>query len=193
MSGINLLLSDLAAQSAYLCRAVLLMVLLAAAFLFAQEHGSEAVNKLKQLFRQGWMTAFLFYLAFMLISTVFSRETTNPYSSVLSHFGFQDDVKWNNEIIENVLLFIPYTFFFLQSFKVEHPLRSAALVSGFTTLFIELSQLLFWLGSFQFSDIVHNMLGGMLGCGLWYMIRQIKRTAVRQKSMLKDRNTHDKR
>lgn len=45
----------------------------------------------------------------------------------------------------------------------------AAGVSFFTSLVIEGAQLLFWLGSFQLSDLFHNTLGGVIGWALWHV------------------------
>ncbi len=122
-----------------------------------------------------WRTGlFLFYLSFLLISTVFARERINPCGYVLTHFGFRrNDVVWNNEIIENILFFIPYSVFFLAAFRPAKPLLSAFTVSAVTSCVIELSQLILWLGEFQLSDIFHNILGGIIGCGLWLAVKRV--------------------
>ena len=121
----------------------------------------------------------MFYLSFLLISTLLSRDTTNPYRNVFAHFGFRKDVKWNNEIIENILFFIPYSLFFLAAFRPEKPWRDTLILSASTTCVIEFSQLLFWLGDFQLSDIFHNILGGMIGCLLWCLVLQIRYARAR--------------
>ena len=110
---------------------------------------------------------FLFYASLLLVSTVFSRENINPYQSVFEDFGLRDDVKWNNEIIENILLFIPLTILFLNAFSPEKPWKASLILSACATGFIEFSQLLFWLGEFQLADIFHNIVGGMIGYGIW--------------------------
>ena len=175
MIVIEQLWKDLLGQYVFLGRALLLMPLLVIAFLYFRDHRGEAATELKKLLRQPWRIAFFFYLAFILINTVFSRTTTNPLEHVLSHFGFGADVNWNNQIIENILLFIPCTFFYLNAFPVRKPVRDAAVLSAALTLSVELCQLIFWLGEFQLSDLFHNFLGGMIGCGLWYLAGWLRR------------------
>jgi len=168
-------INDLAKNSAFIPRAILLMPLVAAAFFFLREDRKRALLRVKQLLRQGWTVAFLFYLSFLLMCTVYGRDLTNPYQSVFTHFGFTNDEKWNRQIIENVLIFIPLTFLYLKAFRVRRPVLSAAKLSTVTTLFIELSQLFFWLGEFQFSDLVYNFIGGMTGYGLWRLVNRTGR------------------
>ena len=82
-------------------------------------------------------------------------------------------MKWNNEIIENILLFIPLTLLFLNAFNPEKPWKASLILSACATGFIELSQLLFWLGEFQLADIFHNIIGGLVGCGIWWAGKMI--------------------
>lgn len=154
----------------YTYPACLLTILFSMAFILAGEKG------LKSKLAAFWYTRkklilFLLSLSFVLMATVFGRQTTMPLKSVFTHMFFvADNEGWNNEIIENVFLFIPLTYLFLNSFekRPDRPVRYAFLLALGTSLFAELSQLLFWLGHFQFSDILYNTIGGMLGCLLWY-------------------------
>ena len=130
-------------------------------------------DKLRNTFKKPWLLLFVFYFAFILVSTVFSRRITNPYKSVLEDFGVINNGTINREFIENVLLFIPYSFLFLQAFKPKSPFGITIVVSVLTTLFIEASQLFLWLGNFQLSDLVHNVLGGLIGYGVWAIISRI--------------------
>lgn len=171
----DLLLQDILTQGAFLTRALLMLPLLCLAFLFLKEHRGESFRLLKELAKHGWQIAFLFYLSFMLVSTLLSRSTINPYRSILLHFGFTSDAKWNNEIIENTLLFIPYIPLALTAFRFRRPWLAALILSAGTTVFIEGMQLLLWLGEFQLSDLFHNFIGGMLGCGLWYLAGWIRK------------------
>ena len=116
-----------------------------------------------------WKTGlFVIYLAFILEITLLARsEVTDPMKSVWLHMWFRDDVKWNNEIIENILLFIPYTALFLVAFRLRRPFWKALALAVCSTALIELMQLVCRLGEFQVSDLMYNTLGGILGCGLW--------------------------
>lgn len=159
----------------YTYPALLVLLLLVPAWLFVQERGWK--ERLTAYVRgHCWQVLFFFCMAFIVTATVISRSTTNPFQSVFKHFGPGDE-KWNNEIIENVLLFIPPAFLLLKGFPEqmgEKPLVRVMLFSAALTLFIELSQLIFWLGEFQFSDLFHNMLGGLIGYGLWAASERIK-------------------
>ena len=156
-------------QTKYLYRSLLLAGLLYIVYLYYSEHKNDYKTKLKLAFKQKWKLLFFIYLAFILVNTLFAREITNPYLRIFDHFGFRNDISWNVQIVENILLFIPYSFLYIQAFKPTKALLSSIRVSVFSTLFIELSQLLFWLGAFQLADIVHNTLGGLIGYWLWYV------------------------
>ena len=174
MDSLDLLLKDILDQAVFIPRAILLTALFTAFGAILQRQGTGERWQFKNLWKQWRVELFLFYTAFMLMTTLFSREITNPYRSSFEHFGFRNDVKWNNEIIENILLFIPFIFFFLQAFKQKKPWKASLVLSIGATVFIELSQLLFWLGEFHFSDIIHNFAGGMVGCGIWLICEGIK-------------------
>ena len=153
----------------YVYPACLLTVLLCIMFLFI--HEPNARTKLLDLWRHRKRAIlFLFYFAFLMMATVFGRQTTRPYNSIFKHLFFKiDDAEWNKEIIENTLVFIPLTFLFLISFskRLRKPYQSAVLLAFATSMFIELSQLVFWLGEFQFADILYNTIGGLFGLGTW--------------------------
>ena len=76
---------------------------------------------------------------------------------------------WNKvQAIENILFFIPFSFFLILGFydlkRIKLELfKEIILISFKISLFIELLQLIFTLGTFQLSDIVYNILGGVIG------------------------------
>jgi len=75
---------------------------------------------------------------------------------------------------------VPYTFFWLLAEKRTHPIRSALLLSFGTSLFFELSQLIFSLGSFQFSDLMWNVIGGAMGLGIWKLEDSLRSTILKR-------------
>ena len=168
------MIQDIIRQLRIIPRVLMLVVLLALAFLFIVENGDKTKEKILAFFKQGWKVAFLFYLAYILTGTIFSRQITIPYQKIFKSFAFLSDTKWDKEIIENVLFFIPYSFLYLQAFSPLHPWKSALILSAVTTAFIEICQLLFWLGAFQIADIIHNIIGGMIGCAIWLAVKTIK-------------------
>ncbi len=169
------LIKDLVSQSAFFPRALLMTLLLFLYRAFVLWGADERKWKPRQLSARWREGLFLFYLCFLLISAVFSRTRTSPFGMELAHFGFRDDVSWNNEIIENVLFFIPFTVFYLTAFGPKAPWLSAFIASASVSCLIEASQLLLWLGKFQLSDLFHNTLGGMIGCALWYAVKTLCR------------------
>lgn len=151
----------------------MLTILFIFSYLFISNNKGKVKVIFFQFLREWKIVAFLFCLAFILTSTMFSRPLTTPYKNIYEDFGLIKDGKLNIEFIENALLYIPYVFFYLMAFQPIKPIKSGLIISVATTLFVELSQLIFWLGEFQFSDIVHNIYGGMIGCGLYYLVKKM--------------------
>lgn len=154
-------------QMQYIPRAILLFIFVMLSYLYVSEHKKNTIDGIKLLLKQHWVSLLLLYFSYLLLSTVFARGITNPLQFVTDQFVFQNDQRLNAEIVQNVLLFIPYTFLILQSFKIECPFRVSLIVSLCTTVIIETIQLVFWLGAFQFSDIIYNTVGGIAGYLIW--------------------------
>lgn len=119
---------------------------------------------------------FFFYVAFLLMAAALGRNANvkNPLSNLFDNF-------WpiGRQEIENILIFVPVSFLFLFAYASRRKLRAAVLSALAVSLFIELSQLISWLGVFQFSDLLFNTLGGALGgalyCGVaegWTFLRK---------------------
>lgn len=161
------LMKDIWAQVQLFPRAGL-MTLLFALCTAGLKWGSDLRKwKPKRMLAQWRFGLFEFYLSFLLISALLSRQTINPLGNVFDHFWFRKGrALWNNEIIENILFFIPYTVLFLVAFRPPKPWAAALAVSSATSCILEASQLALSLGEFQLSDIFYNIVGGMIGCGL---------------------------
>ena len=161
-------------QLQYLPKALLLFIVMIPAFLYLTGCNNGIKKDVCMLLKNPWLLLFLFYLSYMVISTLLARRVTYPLDNVSDQFGFKpDDERWNAEIIQNILLFIPYAFFFLQAGKLKKPLQTVMILCVITTCSIELLQLVFWLGYFQLSDVFHNILGGFLGWLIWKILRSI--------------------
>lgn len=118
---------------------------------------------------------FSFYFAMLLYRTLICRSLwTNPVENVLGIWGLhRQDGTLYTENIENLILFVPMTFLYLEMKKKQLVSRSQrgmvksvrlAFVVSFS---IECIQLFFKLGTWQLSDIFFNSLGGALGALLW--------------------------
>lgn len=163
------LLKDIRSQIIYFPRAIVLSFVLLPGYLFFTVNKGKSIKIILSAIKQLWQLSFLLYLSFLLVSTLFSRAPTDPLRNVLSNFGLYNANGLNMECIENTLLFVPFTFLYLQTARHTSPFKSAIVVSICTTMFIELSQLVFWLGEFQLSDLFHNIIGGMIGFVLWHI------------------------
>ena len=166
------MITELLPQRRFLYKAILIAFFLAITYLFFKEHWQDKKEKLLPLIENRWLIAYFLYTGYMLSATVIGRYFSKPYMNVFGSFGlFTKDGNVNNDLVKNILMFIPYTFLFIKAFKPAHPFKATLILSIATTLFIEISQLIGWLGEFQFADIIHNIMGGMLGYGLWYLIK----------------------
>ena len=135
-----------------------------------------------------WLTSFRtssrFRLLFFLIlysaligfRTVFIRELYfNPLRDVFGGWWiYSTDVEGETflttECIENLMLFIPFSFllyWYLYSKNKDMTKKRVLFVSiravVVFSLVIEFSQLFLKLGTFQFSDLVYNISGGIIG------------------------------
>lgn len=170
------MIQDIIRQLWDIPRTLMLAGLLVLAFLFFADIKKRKKEEILAFIKQRWKIAFIIYFSFILTGTIFSRQITNPYQSILKGF-ISNDTNWNKEIVENILLFVPYSFLFLQAFTPIHPWKSSILLTVITTVFIEISQLLFWLGFFQVADIIHNIIGGIIGIALWRVTIMLREKA----------------
>ncbi len=183
--------------------AVLLSVFIMFFYLYAY-HPIEAGKGWKAAIRV-WIRQFrssteyrrLFLLTFctvmILFRTLLNRTIwANPVSNVMGAWWIwstssDGTVILTTECIENIILMLPFTFLLLctakdrllNSMELANIIFVSTKLSFLFSLSIELLQLLLRLGTFQFSDIFYNTLGGLIG-GFMYRICY----------MLKHRNRH---
>ena len=158
-------------QGRFIYKTLLMFFFLTVTFLFFSENRIEARCKLLGLLKRPWLILFLLCSAYLLTCTLVGRYFTAPYKSVFGSFGlFRRNGRINTDMVANIIMFIPFVFLFLKAFNPPHPLKASLLLSICTTSFVELSQLIGWLGNFQIADFVHNILGGIIGFCLWYFI-----------------------
>jgi len=155
----------------YIPKIVILMTLFAMSYLCLKDNRKRIKDRLMNLFREHkWMIAFFFYAAILLIVTILDRRKTNPYKYIFVFEGFMSNGEINWDSIQNIIAFIPYTFFYLYAFKPTKSFCVAFALSMITTCFIEIIQLIFWIGNFQFEDIIFNIIGGIIGWFLFYLV-----------------------
>ncbi len=107
---------------------------------------------------------FGFYLALILVITVFSREggeSNGVDLELFSTWGIND--RNNAFVVENVLLFLPYGFFGGWVLGKKRRFIICTAMGAITSLCIECLQLVTGRGFFQIDDILTNILGTMIG------------------------------
>lgn len=120
-----------------------------------------------------WKILFYTYFYFILKKALLDRSKGMKNSL---EFAFKRDwiflVKdtWSKvQAVENILFFIPFSFFLILGFFSNKSTTKLSLLkkiikfSFLLSLFIELIQLFLTLGTFQVSDIVYNIIGGIIG------------------------------
>lgn len=167
---------EISNQAFFLPRAVILAIPVFFAWAFIREHRSHLKEKIREIYKQGWLVAFLFYCTFILVSTVMARQKEYPLGTVVSHLLPANNPSVMRMNLENMLMFLPYTFLYCAAFRPKKPWRSSLTLAMITTIFIEGCQLIFWLGKFQVSDMIYNILGGMIGTGIWILWKQIRKS-----------------
>ena len=169
------LFHDFMHQITLIPRAVLFGILVFIVTLYFEDGVSEErIRHILGIIRSNpWRFVFSVYTALVILMTVLIRDTINPYQNIFADFNPMKNGKINLEVVKNTLLFIPYTFLFHQAFFTKHDFRTTLILSFFTAAIIELSQLTLWLGEFQISDMVFKMIGGVIGYGLWFLMRRV--------------------
>lgn len=111
------------------------------------------------------------FLGIVFGSTVFTRTVTVRHYELIPLWSwgeviFRKDWELLQEIFLNILLLLPMGF--LLPFAANHSISwRAAFGMGFlVSAAIELCQLIFMRGLFEWDDMLHNGLGCMLGCML---------------------------
>ena len=165
--------------------AVLMTIMVMFLYLYAKEYGwKKVVNhwlntfKTDEHFRHVFLLAF--YTIMILFRTLLNRNMwVNPVSNVLGVWGlYTDEGQMTTETLENLALFIPFTILLLWSYKE----RIVGKTVNFLTILwqsvkivflfsisIEFLQLFLRLGTFQFSDLFYNTIGGGVGGLIYWM------------------------
>lgn len=125
---------------------------------------------------------FFFYLYLLFNDTVFSRTPTySPFSDILGGWAiYQTQYHGLSfDVIANVLMFIPLTFLFsaalLNKKNIKHSIIKSLQLSICVSLSIEILQILFMKGTFQFADLLFNTFGGLIGALLYLSLKTLFR------------------
>lgn len=88
----------------------------------------------------------------------------------------------STQVIMNVVSFVPIGFLLGYSFP-KMKWWSVMIVGGIISLLIETSQFVFKRGLAEFDDIFHNVLGYMIGYGLFLVIARLTKTISNMRTL----------
>lgn len=137
---------------------------------------------LKKLFKNKDMLCLFLFIYFtfaVFFITVIQRECTYaPLANVFRGWSiYKDNHAIDYQVIGNIAMFFPFGLLWALTFEREEKSAKTLLITLLSSLcfsaFIEITQLIFSKGTFQFSDIVYNTLGGVLGAVIFIIINLI--------------------
>lgn len=115
------------------------------------------------------------YVTLLLSQTVFCRSSQYNYSHYLVPFWSYQAILdgyylliYDN--IMNIVIFIPIGLLLRLAIKSIR-CREVLLVCLIVSVTIEFLQFALNRGSAEFDDVMHNLLGGLLGYGLYYLLK----------------------
>lgn len=112
--------------------------------------------------------------------TIFFREQGESHTYELELFWsykkwiLGGSVAFGLEILNNIVLFFPFGFILTDALR-RCPFWAVLLSSLAVSGCIEMSQLVFRLGLFEFDDIFNNVLGAVAGWCVFHILRSFKR------------------
>ena len=112
--------------------------------------------------------------------TLMFRDSSSAHSYELELFWsykkwiIEGSVAFGLEILNNIVLFFPFGFILTDALR-RCPFWAVLLSSLAVSGCIEMSQLVFRLGLFEFDDIFNNVLGAVAGWCVFHILRSFKR------------------
>ena len=125
-----------------------------------------------------------FYLSFVFAITLFERIPASVPRCQLELFWSYKAIAEGRtdlkaEVIWNVVLFIPIGI--LVMFILSKKLRWLGIVVGLLlSAGIEVGQLIFYRGLFEFDDIIHNTLGIVVGMSFFLLVNKVLQRITRR-------------
>ena len=123
------------------------------------------------------------YLSFVLAGTLINR-LPDPINEgkIIPFWSYWEMIFNNNEnmwkqILYNIFVFIPWGILLPLLYTKARQMRVTILSAAIFSAGIELIQLIFRLGYFEFDDIFNNTLGALIGYGLWKLVSKYMRKA----------------
>lgn len=166
-------------------------LIIAGMMISAKINGKSAKTALKENLKAiCGATVCLLYVSIILNATLFKRLSLpdhDPFSNIFGGWGISElKYFYDFSSVWNVIVFLPlctFIFIFLKT-VLNKKVSSKALfltagAAGFLfSCIIELLQIIFKAGTFQFADIFYNTLGGALSVIIFILLRKIYNSAA---------------
>ena len=123
--------------------------------------------------------ALSFYLIFLLGGILLGRDFQDEHTiEPIPFWSYYEaiverDAALALQMLGNVVIFIPFGVIVSAIWKSMSNIRRIILAATSVSLSLELVQLIFKLGLFEFDDIFHNTLGAVIGYGLFILFHFI--------------------
>lgn len=163
---------------------VLFLLLLFCAFWFFSVRAGDNIVA-RRINRAIWTVVFIIYMAVLLWAALASRSEgytdflnlapLASYRFTLSEYNSFDVFK---QIIDNILVFVPFGLLFPAACGMKHTKKSYIIVAaaGFLlSLTIEAVQFVFSIGFSEIDDIINNTWGCIAGCGAYALADKLER------------------
>ncbi len=130
------------------------------------------------------------YMVLLLGGTLLSRRIGTTYRMELIPFwSYYEVINKKNagialQILFNVLMFIPWGILLPSMWERLQNLKIILLCSVSVSLVIEVLQLVLRLGLFEFDDVVHNIVGTVIGYMIWRCWRKWRGYFIRSNSSI---------
>lgn len=169
---------------------IILTVFILFFLMYAKEKGWKKlvrmwIDNFKTSYKFRRMFLLIFYTTMILFRTLLNRNMwLNPLSNVFgSWWIYNKNGDLTTEALENLILFTPFIMLLLwamkdkliKEMKLKYVIFIAFKITFIFSLSIEFLQLFLRLGTFQFSDLFYNTLGGVIGGVIYYFHYKIKR------------------
>lgn len=148
-------------------------------------HGIKTIGKGKAL----WLILTVMYGVMLLGATFFSRGSFYSGAQIVPPLAsyreawYQGGLSDFRNIIVNILLFVPFGFLVPAGMKCMRPVWKTYLAGFVATFIIECLQLLTRRGIFEFDDIINNLVGTMIGHGVFLLVDWAARKENRVKRL----------
>lgn len=118
--------------------------------------------------------------SFIFVMTLFRRSggtefdfRAKPFESYYIAFA-ENGIEVLLQIIINIAMFIPIGFLLPCCFKLYEKYRYVLITVVIASVSIELLQLIFRIGLFETDDVINNVLGAMIGLGIYVVVKRVK-------------------